>query len=368
MSQTTTNVKPPNTTYSISTLQYKLHPACAAWPQMTDKEIDELAADIKANGLLEPIALNPAGELVDGRNRALACSLIGITPTTVIYKGDPYLYSLSKNKLRRHMSASQIAMIAATMVTRTVGGSGYNRPKKVIGLNSTITHKIPITTAADVAAATGISVVTIAAAKTVLRNGTKEEILAVKTGTAKVQAVATTIRARNNPNTTSKIKQAEAITEAVAETLKAQTGKIPDSKLLKKIAGVSNQVADKVLKKITVKEAVNTPAQTKFTKAQDHQVAARLKILEAEFAERVRLQVLEENKEYRETLKKLTREAGEKSVHYHELINNHNPIFKDAEYLLILSCLHPDNSASAEKRKAAFLTFSLKKLALTGKK
>jgi ParB-like chromosome segregation protein Spo0J len=94
-------------------MTYELHPACAAWPQMTDDALDELAADIKANGLHDPLTLTPDGKLLDGRNRMLACERVGVEPTTIVYSGDPYLFSLSKNKQRRHMGQDQIALVAA---------------------------------------------------------------------------------------------------------------------------------------------------------------------------------------------------------------------------------------------------------------
>jgi ParB-like chromosome segregation protein Spo0J len=44
----------------------KIHPAAGAFPMMPDDELDELAEDIKVNGLRHPIILNKEGQLVDG--------------------------------------------------------------------------------------------------------------------------------------------------------------------------------------------------------------------------------------------------------------------------------------------------------------
>ncbi len=68
-----------------------VHPAAALLPMMSDAELEALAADIKANGLQQPIVLwvdnteaAEGGEgpfptyLLDGRNRLAAMQLLGI--------------------------------------------------------------------------------------------------------------------------------------------------------------------------------------------------------------------------------------------------------------------------------------------------
>ena len=39
-------------------MKYELHPACSAWPTMKPEELRELANDITANGLRDPVTLN----------------------------------------------------------------------------------------------------------------------------------------------------------------------------------------------------------------------------------------------------------------------------------------------------------------------
>src|SRR5262245_38117572 len=99
------------------TMKYELHPACSAWPTLKPEELRELADDIIANGLRDPVTLTPDGLLLDGRNRALACEMADVEPATTIFDGDPWLFSLSRNKHRRHMTVDQIAMVAAEMAT-----------------------------------------------------------------------------------------------------------------------------------------------------------------------------------------------------------------------------------------------------------
>jgi hypothetical protein len=109
-------------------MKYQLHPACAAWPEMPPGALRELAEDIAANGLHEPLTLTPDGLLLDGRNRALACEIAGVEPTTVAYVGDPMRFSVSKNARRRHMNREEILLAAASLVTTKRGMKYWAAP------------------------------------------------------------------------------------------------------------------------------------------------------------------------------------------------------------------------------------------------
>jgi hypothetical protein len=96
--------------------KWPAHPVADLFPRMTDEELADLAADIKANGLIHPIVVDKDGVLIDGRNRARACAIAGIEPTTVLFEGDdPRAYIISSNIARRHMSKGQQAMAVAMM-------------------------------------------------------------------------------------------------------------------------------------------------------------------------------------------------------------------------------------------------------------
>jgi hypothetical protein len=112
-------------------MKYELHPACAVWPEMSAANLKELAADIKANGLMEPITLTPDGLLLDGRNRTLACEMVGVTPITVVYHGNPIAFSISKNKMRRHLGKNKTALIGSQLANLKLGTNRYE--KKVGG-------------------------------------------------------------------------------------------------------------------------------------------------------------------------------------------------------------------------------------------
>ena len=55
----------------------KLHPAHALFPELPEHEFQALAADIDANGLLDPVEILPDGTLLAGRERRRAVRLLG---------------------------------------------------------------------------------------------------------------------------------------------------------------------------------------------------------------------------------------------------------------------------------------------------
>ena len=93
---------------------YQSHPAAEIFPLMNEAALKELADDIKANGLLEPIILHE-GRILDGRNRNLACDLAGVPPRyepANINGHSPTLYVVSKNLHRRHLTTDQKVDVA----------------------------------------------------------------------------------------------------------------------------------------------------------------------------------------------------------------------------------------------------------------
>jgi hypothetical protein len=96
---------------------YRPHPAAEMFPLMSGVELAELAEDIKAHGLVDPIVLL-GGLILDGRNRLAACGIAGVEPrfTTIEDVESPTLYVISKNLHRRHLTTSQRAAIAAEIM------------------------------------------------------------------------------------------------------------------------------------------------------------------------------------------------------------------------------------------------------------
>ena len=78
------------------------------FPLLTDEELDDLAEDVKKNGLLNPITTYK-DEVIDGRNRLLACLKGNIEPTfrTLQSGADLDAYVTSMNLKRRHLSVAK---------------------------------------------------------------------------------------------------------------------------------------------------------------------------------------------------------------------------------------------------------------------
>jgi ParB-like chromosome segregation protein Spo0J len=92
----------------------KVHPYADRFPLMSDEELQELADDIEANGLKEPIVRDSDGTLIDGRNRLAACKLLKIKPEEIKLNGDDAVaFIVSKNLKRRNLKIGQQAMLAA---------------------------------------------------------------------------------------------------------------------------------------------------------------------------------------------------------------------------------------------------------------
>ena len=97
--------------------RYSYHPACKLFPKLPDDQLRDLADDIKRNGLQNPIVLLN-GKILDGRNRLAACKIAGVEPRFKEWrgKGSPVEWVISQNLMRRHLSASQKAVVALDLL------------------------------------------------------------------------------------------------------------------------------------------------------------------------------------------------------------------------------------------------------------
>lgn len=98
---------------SLTEKNHRLHPAAGLLPKMSDEEYEALKEDIRTKGLRDPITLTADGSILDGRHRQRACDETGVQPRYDTYRGrDPIGYVLSKNLRRRHLTQSQLGVIA----------------------------------------------------------------------------------------------------------------------------------------------------------------------------------------------------------------------------------------------------------------
>jgi ParB-like chromosome segregation protein Spo0J len=112
----------------------KNHAYANLFPLMTQDELDALTADVKENGLRQPIVLY-GGLVLDGRNRFRACELAGVEPRFTEFEGDDVAalaFVESLNIGRRDLTAGQRAIVAARRWLLEGGGSTHKvgRPSK----------------------------------------------------------------------------------------------------------------------------------------------------------------------------------------------------------------------------------------------
>ncbi len=97
---------------------YEVHPFADAFPLIEGEEFAELVADVKRNGLREPIVItHDRKTLVDGRNRFRACEAAGADVVELVLSSrytEAMILDLivSANLARRHLNPGQRAMVA----------------------------------------------------------------------------------------------------------------------------------------------------------------------------------------------------------------------------------------------------------------
>lgn len=193
----------------------KVHPAADLFPMMSDSEIDDLAKDIDGHGIKVPLVfwtptrredLPSRGKnqylkelyLLDGRNRVEASwrltepeyrkedmlELVAAAAerhrgtTELLYgEDDPWAFVISANLKRRHLDASQRAMVAAKIATARQGERTDLAP---IGARSD----------ADAAQLLNVGERSVERAKAVNRGGVPELVQAVERGEIAVSTAA----------------------------------------------------------------------------------------------------------------------------------------------------------------------------------
>lgn len=126
---------------------WPVHPAAELFPLLEGVEFDDLVADIRDNGLHEPVWLfndpDRGTVLLDGRNRVRACLAAAVEITTRWYSGDdPIGFVISENVKRRHLTTGQLGLLiletqklyAAEAAKRKAHGqTAPGRPRETLG-------------------------------------------------------------------------------------------------------------------------------------------------------------------------------------------------------------------------------------------
>ncbi len=176
----------------------KAHPAANLFPMLSDYKLDEMSADIKANGLHDPIILTHDGEVLDGRNRLVACQRAEVEPDFEYWNRaddniSPTAWVISKNLHRRHLTPSQAAMVAADSLPmlekearerqKAAGGDQRSLSAPVRqAVEPAKGRKGKGKAAAAAAKATGVSTRLVEQAKAVIATASKADIEKVRSG------------------------------------------------------------------------------------------------------------------------------------------------------------------------------------------
>jgi N6-adenosine-specific RNA methylase IME4 len=145
------------------------HSLAALIPMMSESEYGALVIDIRNRGQIEPIVLYE-GKVIDGRHRNRACRELGVNPSTVVYTGDdPVGHVVALNVHRRHLSASQKAVVALEVERAYAAETKVGRPRKLSQDCENIGSP-PIHAAKKAAAAVGVSARYIIDAKAIERD------------------------------------------------------------------------------------------------------------------------------------------------------------------------------------------------------
>jgi ParB-like chromosome segregation protein Spo0J len=113
----------------MTTKTYDPHPIAELFPMLepTSDAFKGFVEDIRERGQQEPIWLFE-DKILEGRNRYRACQLLKLDARVQEYTGnDPIGFVLSANLHRRHLDASQRAMVGAKLANLGVGANQHTK-------------------------------------------------------------------------------------------------------------------------------------------------------------------------------------------------------------------------------------------------
>ena len=203
---------------------YQIHEVANIFPRMSAEEFVQLKADIKENGLREPIWLHE-GQIIDGRNRYWACQEVGAEIHAREWDGSGSLtaFVVSLNLHRRHLDESQRAIVGARIKPMFEEEA---RARMTAGTNqySPSAERREGSKAAEQAAtAVNTSSRSIERATKVIKDGAPELVAAVESGEVSVTAAAEVAKL-------SKEEQVQIVAKGPEEVKKAAKEKRPEVK------------------------------------------------------------------------------------------------------------------------------------------
>jgi len=159
--------------YQPLNASYEQHPLSAAFPPMSDEELQNLKDSIDVVGVQNPIVIYE-DKIIDGWHRYKVANELRL-PCPTVYLAediDPQDFVLANNKARRHLTRGQIAMAYTKVYQWHPAGKPNSK-----GVPST-----SLKTKQELAKLSGTSESSIAQAKAVLIKGSKPVQEAVQSG------------------------------------------------------------------------------------------------------------------------------------------------------------------------------------------
>ena len=169
----------------------EFHAVADLFPPLSGAAFEQLVADIKKNGLREPILCDAEGRIIDGRNRYRACCAANVEPRFTEWLGEGSLTDLavSLNLRRRHLDESQRAVVAARLA-KWMENEAVKRKGTRRDLAANLQPGQRQRSASEAAAQVNISPRLVHYAIKVLQNGCSELLAAVESGVLAVSTAA----------------------------------------------------------------------------------------------------------------------------------------------------------------------------------
>jgi len=169
----------------------EFHAVADLFPLLRGAALEELVADIRANGLREPILVDADGRILDGRNRYRACLAAGVEPHFDTWQGDEPLpeLALSLNLRRRHLDESQRALVAARLA-KMREKDAVRRKGRRTDLAANLRPGKRCRSSAESAALVNVSERLVISATKVLTDGCPELLAVVDSGAIAVSTAA----------------------------------------------------------------------------------------------------------------------------------------------------------------------------------
>ena len=126
----------------MNTSEILSHELAARFPLMSEADFAALVADIRANGLRNPILMYQ-GRILDGRHRQRACQILGIEPTFALFTGDAEAAKREVDSLnlhRRHLTAQERRALVIEELKRDPAQSDRSIAKKAGVQHQAVSH------------------------------------------------------------------------------------------------------------------------------------------------------------------------------------------------------------------------------------